>query len=123
MARPKKVMTKECVLHIRVDKKMVQKLDMISKKNNMTKANFIRHSIESACGQIDTIVFPQLTEENIKVLNLLVSLNDCLNALLLQTRKLNNATATGQGLTEESLQKIQTIKERMSMLAEGLEMR
>lgn len=131
MARPKKTIIKECVLHVRIDARTLQKLDAICNRHNISKANFVRQSIESACNQKELLVSPQLTEEDMKVLNLLMSLNSCLNTLILQTRKIgvnvnqiakyNNTTAIGQGLTEEIMRELQVIKDRTRILADGLE--
>ena len=69
------------------------------------------------------------------ILNLLASLNGCLNTLILQTKKIgtninqiaryNNSytITTGQSLVEETIQELQNIKSRTSILAEGLEVR
>lgn len=131
MARPKNVRIKECVLHVRIDARTLQKLETICNRHNVSKANFVRQSIESACNQNEMAMFPPLSEENIKVIRLLMSLNSCLNTLMLQTRKIgvninqiakyNNTTAIGQGLTEEIMRELQNIKARTSILADGLE--
>lgn len=131
MARPKNVMIKECVLHVRIDAHTLWKLEAICNRHNISKANFVRQSIESACNQNELLVSTLLTEENIKVIRLLMSLNSCLNTLILQTRKIgvninqiakyNNTTASGQGLTEDIMRELQVIKDRTSILANGLE--